>query len=276
MFRYESDPRVGAWLSPGPFGATVGSLVPRGFEAYARVLHPMYDADFAPVSWAEVAATTGRVLHPTAQAWRLARRSDVHAGRPAPEPGVAGDAPATDVEWPGDDPAEGSLPPAQLRALSRVLAPHTDGDLVAAFWEGSGWEGGMQVVAWLSNDPDATPPPPTRAPDALAPAVLRGPKLELPHRAYVLFRAAPRDLEALADGRAAADVDPFAPGFRTPNLLCPDDCSWCLATEVDLDSTVVGGTRALVDDLLAAPDLEVMEVAETDSLGWFDDQVNVS
>ena len=99
MFRYEPDPRVGDWLSPrlGPFGAAVGSLVPRGFEAYARVLHPMYDVDHAPVSWAEVAATTGRVLHPTAQAWRLARRPDVHAG-------FDGDAPATDVQWPGDDP----------------------------------------------------------------------------------------------------------------------------------------------------------------------------
>ena len=171
------------------------------------------------------------------------------SGRPSEEPAVG--------EWPGDDPAEGSLPASELRALSRVLARHTAGALVAAFWEGSGWEGGMQVVAWWSDDPDATPPPPSRAPDALAPAVLRGPKLELPHRAYVLFRAAPSDLEALADGRAAADVDPFAPGFRTPNLLWPDDCSWCLATEVDLDSTVVGGTRALVDDLLAAPDLEV-------------------
>jgi len=276
MFRYEPDPRVGDWLSPrlGPFGAVVGSLVPRGFEAYARVLHPMYDADFAPVSWAEVAATTGRVLHPTAQAWRLARRSDVHAGRPATEPGVAGDAPETDVEWPGGDPAEGSLPPAQLRALSRVLAQHTDGDLVAAFWEGSGWDVGMQVVAWWSDDPDATPPPPRRAPDELAPEVLHGPKLELPCRAHVLFRAATVDLEALADGRATADVDPFHPGWRTPNLLWPDDHAWCLATEVDLDSTVVGGTRALVDHLLATPDLEVLEVTEADSLGWYDDDVN--
>ncbi|WP_456823505.1 hypothetical protein [Cellulomonas sp. P5_E12] len=269
MFRYEPDPRVGDWLSPrlGPFGASVGSLVPRGFESYARILHPMYDADFAPVSWAEVAATTGRVLHPTAQAWRLAGRSDVHAGRTSEEPAAG--------EWPGDDPAEGSLPASELRALSGVLGRHTAGALVAAFWEGSGWEGGMQLVAWLSDDPDATPPPPRRAPDDLAPEVLRGPKLELPHRAYVLFRGATVDLEALADGRATADVDPFRPGWRTPNLLWPDDHDWCLATEVDLDSTVVGGSRYLVDDLLVAPDLEVVEVAETDSLGWFDDEINV-
>ena len=98
---------------------------------------------------------------------------------------------------------------------------------------------------------------------------------ELPHRAHVLFRATTGDLEALADGRAVADVEPFRPGWRTPNLVWPDDRSWCVATEVDLDSTVVGGSRALVDDLLAAPDLEVLEVTERDSLGWYDDAVNV-
>ena len=104
--------------------------------------------------------------------------------------------------------------------------------------------------------------------------MLHGPKLELPHRAYVLFRATLDDLVDLADGRARADIDPFHPDWRTPNLLWPDDHAWCLATEVDLDSTVVGGTRALVDQLLATPDLEVLEVREADSLGWYDDDVN--
>src|SRR5690606_11036643 len=35
------DPGVGAWIGErlGQFGATVGGLVPRGYPAYARVLH---------------------------------------------------------------------------------------------------------------------------------------------------------------------------------------------------------------------------------------------
>ncbi|KRD44068.1 hypothetical protein ASE38_07805 [Cellulomonas sp. Root930] len=268
MFRYERDPRVGDWLRPrlGPFGAAVGSLVPRGFAAYARVLHPMYDADDVPVTWSAVAAATGRVVHPTAQSWRVARRPDLHAPQARP----LGQRVAEPGEWSGGEPAEGSLGATELRTLADVLGRHTVGDLVVAFWEGTSREGGMQLVAWIGEPPALGPAPPD-----LAPEVLHGPKLELPHRAYVLFRGRPSDLEALADGRARADVDPFRPGWRTPNLLWPDDRSWCLATEVDLDSTVVGGSRELVDDLLAASDLEVVEVTETDSLGWLDDTVNV-
>ncbi|WP_315093707.1 hypothetical protein [uncultured Cellulomonas sp.] len=258
MFRYERDPRVGDWLRLrlGPFGPAVGSLVPRGFAAYARVLHPMADEAQRPVRWAEVAAATGRVLHPTAQSWRLMRRSAPFGG-----------------SWSGPDAVQGSLP--ELRAVARVLGAHTapDEDLVAAFWEGTSWEGGMMLFAWV-GEPDGELPPPRPAPPELDPDVLHGPKLGLPHRAYLLFRATPDDLVALADGQARADVDPFRPGWRTPNLLWPADHSWCLATEVDLDSTVVGGSRALVGDLLSAADLEVLEVVETDSLGYDDDRVN--
>ena len=265
MFRHEADPSVGDWLAPrlGPFGAAVGSLVPRGYEAYARVLHPMRDATGAPVSWATVAAATGRVVHPTAQSWRV-------VGRPSPHR-----AQAESAAWPGDEPATGSLDSRSLRALMPVLGRHTVGDLVAAFWEGTSWTGGMQLVACL-GDEQGVQPPPVRAPDDLAPEIVHRPKLELPHRAYVLFHASPGDLVDLAEHRARADVEPFRPDWRTPNLLWSDDHAWCLATEVDLDSTVVGGSRALVDDLLGAPGLEVLEVTEADSLGWDDDAVNGS
>lgn len=46
----------------GP-GGTVGSLVPRGFAAYARVFHPAY-LGAAEVRWATVARINGRVSHP--------------------------------------------------------------------------------------------------------------------------------------------------------------------------------------------------------------------
>lgn len=273
MFRYEPDPGVGEWLRPrlGPFGPAVGSLVPRGYAAYARILHPMYDEEHRPVRWAAVAAETGRMVHPTAQAWRVAGRPEVYApqaqplGQRVPEP----------REWRGDDSGGGSMDARELRGVADVLGRHSTEDLIAAFWEGSGWDGGMVVFAW-DGEPDGELPPPRPAPDELAPEVLHGPKLELPHRAYVLFRAGVDNLVALADGTAHADVDPFHPGWRTPNLLWAEDQTWCLATEVDLDSTVVGGSRALIDDLLGAEGLEVVEVVETDSLGSADDAVNGS
>jgi hypothetical protein len=45
-------------------------------------------------------------------------------------------------------------------------------------------------------------------------------------------------------------------------------------SEVDLDSTVVGGSRALVDELLASPDLEAWEVERGDSLEAWADEIN--
>ena len=38
-----ADIAEGSWIAPrlGPFGGWVGSAVPRGYPAYARVLHPV-------------------------------------------------------------------------------------------------------------------------------------------------------------------------------------------------------------------------------------------
>jgi hypothetical protein len=46
---------------------------------------------------------------------------------------------------------------------------------------------------------------------------------------------------------------------RPPNLIWPADHAWFVQSEVDLDSTLVGGSRSLVDALLAAPCLETWE-----------------
>jgi hypothetical protein len=56
------------WIVAGVrnFEYDVGSLVPLGFDAYARVFHPagLSDgADSIEVSWAAVAAANGRVAH---------------------------------------------------------------------------------------------------------------------------------------------------------------------------------------------------------------------
>lgn len=48
------------------FGEDVLSIVPSGFEAYARVFHPASRVTHeteVPIRWAEVAALTGRTAH---------------------------------------------------------------------------------------------------------------------------------------------------------------------------------------------------------------------
>ncbi|MGW4479703.1 hypothetical protein [Rhodococcus triatomae] len=47
------------------------AVVPGGFEAYVRVLHPVVNDDERFVRWRDVAVITGRRVHPSVQWWRL-------------------------------------------------------------------------------------------------------------------------------------------------------------------------------------------------------------
>jgi hypothetical protein len=307
MFRWVADVGRGDWIRDGlgPFGPAVGSVVPRGFDAYARVLHRAADRGGTPVRWGVVARSAGTRLHPTAQWWRVARRPDWQAQQPnvayeEPWPqgwlaeGSVGTRRGTPGEWPGGNPHQGELDHEQLAVLVGVLRRFTEPDAVtAAFWEGSSWQGGQVLtlsaadggLLWRTRRRQL--PLATRSsrrarrgqrdvptgPD-IDPQVVDGPKLELPQRDHIVFAGSLGDVAALATGTAEADVAPFAPRSRTPSLLWPDDRSWCVATEVDFDSTLVGGPRGLIDALLADAALEAREVAEDDSLGAFADTVH--
>ena len=48
---------------------------------------------------------------------------------------------------------------------------------------------------------------------------------------------------------------------HSPNLWWPDDRAWCVATEIDLAWTYVGGSAALIDDVLASAALEAQPVS---------------
>jgi hypothetical protein len=93
--------------------------------------------------------------------------------------------------------------------------------------------------------------------------VASAPKFELPGRKYLLVKAPlPAVCEAESELSSAA------------NLVWPDDHSWCVTTEIDLDSTRLGGSRALVDALLQDSFLEVVEVRPEDQLDTMGDEIN--
>ncbi len=265
MLRWVTDVSRGDWLTPrlGPFGGWVGSVVPRGYEEYARVLHRIHAGGEEWLRWAEP--------------WPDWYDPVLHAHARRGEPG----------EWLGNGPRVGRLDPVQLSAVIDVLRGFADPDAVTvAFWEGSSWQGGTPLVMWAPARRRHGHVPLLRrravrralhsldvGPD-LDPEVLSGPRLGLPGRDHMLFAGSLRDVAALADATATADVTPFRPDGRTPSLLWPDDRSWCLATEVDFDSTLVGGPRTLIDAILADPALEAFEVGEDDSLLHDGDAVN--
>jgi hypothetical protein len=258
--RWRADVEVGAWIAPrlGPFGGRVSSVVPRGFAAYARVLHPVrgHASDEVTTTWAGVCAVTGQRPHPLMQ-WHAISGRPVPGAEPAP----------LDVPWPGGDPDTGDLGPDALAALVAVLQRHTtpDAECVFALWEGYGWIHGSPSVMSIRLGGDGTTSLEDVSP-AYPPDVLAGPRLHHPHRDYILFSG---------PLQAAGRLGVPSPWTQSPNLFWPADRAWCVASEIDFDSTLVGGSRKLIDGVLAAPELEAWAVGPEDSLAIDGDTVNI-
>ena len=89
-------------------GIRVGDVVPTGFEAYARIMHPVPTAT-GSMTWAEVAETTGRVVHARMQ-WQA-------IAYPAPDHRLP--------DTIGEGPLQGVLPVAVASNLIDILSIHT-------------------------------------------------------------------------------------------------------------------------------------------------------
>lgn len=258
-----TDVSAGAWIAPRlcGFGGRVCCIVPAGFAGYARVLHPPADERGEPASWAQVCELTGRVAHPLMQ-W--------HTISTAPPAG----SPTGASCWPGSDPEVGNLPPAVLADVLEVFAGFTvdPGDCYHAVWDGWGWQHGDGATATFFASHPSDPRrfrPPQPAPPALPQEVLAGPRLSHPHRHYLLFHGPLR--AALSIGHQVT-ADWRLP--QSPSLLWPSDRSWLLATEIDFDSTLVGGSTQLVQELLQATRLEAWPVGIDDDLTIDGDRIN--
>src|SRR3954471_12654614 len=97
------------WIAPPlrPFGSGVASIVPDAFPAYVRILHPAYGPGSEILTWAEVAANSGRTMH------RLAQFHAINRPTAGASIGTA------------DPPKPGNLEPNRLTALCEVLRHHT-------------------------------------------------------------------------------------------------------------------------------------------------------
>ena len=215
------DLRPAQWLIDDitSFAGNVGSLLPTGFGAYARIFHPAYNGT-EKVSWAHIASTNNKVVHPQMQFTRLlGYASRFAAGYRETQPVVFDAAPQV-----------GALPAATGKSLVRTLARHTTArdHCWFALWNG-----------WGLLD--------------LEPKFLNRPTFELPGRAYYLARG-----RLAAAATQSADVR--SAGNVPRSMWWPDDHAWCVATDIDLDSTYVGGSGACIEELLADPDLETAAV----------------
>jgi hypothetical protein len=258
-----ADVSVGDWIDSrlsGQWG-TVGSIVPLGFTAYARILHPVeLDDGRPPLTWAQVCALTGRRPHALMQ-WATIATPTADAEVATSPSGL----------WDDGDVRVGSLAPSALSALIDVLTPATGGqDCFHALWEGWGWVDGSGVKVLTPTDDGRVEPGPL-VERGVSAGVWALPRLRLPDRDYLLFRG---PLSAALD--MGWEGSPGGFELQSPSLLWPADHSWCVSTEIDFDSTLVGGSPELVSAVLAAPGLDAWPVGPDDDLTAFADPPNSS
>lgn len=250
----------GAWIEPalgGDLGA-VTEQVPKLYEAYARVFHPASDDQGNPVTWADVTRRLGRTAHPEMQWHQIVGTADTF--------GIEGS------NWSGNIPSLGEMEIEDLDLLCAVLGEHTADPERCYFG-----------LCEINHHPLV---------DAVEAEQGKQPRLELPVGRDHLVLAGP-----LAAVIQIGDADPpgltsFAPvgaeepwerpepnptdpfWREAPSLIWPADHSWFVASEVDFDSTLVGGSRALIDALVAAPGLETHQVQPDTKLTAFSDKLN--
>src|SRR4029077_19918486 len=176
------------WISERlhPFAQDIGSVVPSGFAAYARIFHPAHRSrhwDEEEVRWSEVAAWAGRKVHPGMQFHSITSNA-----MPAPPDGA--------MPW-STEPRRGVLSNSQLRALITPLSAFTTTPQACWFclWEGYGYvTGGVaSFTAFKQGAPKAGARRPRRwnlrmpSPKAIGNTPDRK-RVRLPARDYLLFK----------------------------------------------------------------------------------------
>jgi hypothetical protein len=137
-------------------------------------------------------------------------------------------------------PQVGALPPKLIPTLASALARHTTTPERCWFavWNGFG----------------ATRRDVRRAPTFLA-----------PHREYHLLRG---------PTESAAESVTEPPFEQSPNLWWPDDRAWCIATEIDLNSTYIGCDDACSEAILALSEVEALPIDPATGIDYRSDLRN--
>ncbi len=259
--RWSRDVNQADWIGPrlapweGDYTATI--VVPAGFAAYARVLHPagIPEHEERPVRWADVAAWSGMPLRQDAQFHSIALPPTAPSGPPP---------------YHSQGPREGSLYGPDAEVLAGILRDWTatPEDCWFCVWDGYGWESAHPFFSVASAETGNQPETATAPRRGPVPGPVReGPRVRLPHRSYLLYQGpveAALTLPTL-DGTSG----------QCPNLWWPADRAWCVASEIDLPWTYVGGPCGLIDTILADDRIEALPAAPEDRVSRVEDWVAV-
>jgi hypothetical protein len=217
-------------------GTGVAAIVPTGFEAYARILHPI----------------------PDGQGWDDLAPLFLGSGN---EP----------YDYPYADPllaVEGDLGPETVDALAAALTPSTRGQCHFGLWDGWGWLHAGAVVVYYA--PADRSPEAARAEEELQ---QRHDRSMSGVRSFIGVCPPSDDVGGgrpmrLFDGPIesvrAIGHDPFGDGSfsgQSPQWWWPSDRSWFVATEIDYPWTYLAGSEPLVADVLASLPAESARIA---------------
>ena len=128
-------------------------------------------------------------------------------------------------------------------------------------WDGYGSDG---VYLTASDGAAAAEPSSGRRPDPVPALVRGGSRVELPNRDYLLYSGTVE--AAVATAGLGGD-------HQVANLWWPQDRAWCVATEIDLAWTYVGGPAGLISHLLAETRIEALRAIPDGQLGGIEDWV---
>jgi hypothetical protein len=238
---------AGAWILNELKGNpnTVGNLVPGRYPAFGRIFHPAFDNGGKPVAWCEVAASTGRSVYPAMQ-WAVVSKA-IDAGV-----GVK--------DWEGSPPESGPMDPEWFGRLGRVLGASSGLNTPCCFgvWTGWTWQrlhfGGRAPESSKGRLPSSVDSadrpigPPWRSESAT---------LEIGDRPYVVLGG---PISAVLPTSTSGKAGPLS--RISPDLCWAADRSWFVYADVELDSTLVGGSKHLIESLVVGSELEALYVTK--------------
>ena len=248
---------AGSWIADrlsGSFGA-VTLQVPNGYDAYVRILHPASDSEGNPVRWAYVASSFGKVSHRRMQWYALL--------------GMSGAEDSSGGLWTGDDPPTGEMSLEELDELCKILTAHTGGAEDCYF-------GLCTIQGWLDSFSTCELRPLLRLPMGRDYIVFAGPLWAVDQISRVYTKDSKQAKRFPFRGSYGSEDVEFGDISRdVPNLIWPSDHSWFVASEVDFDSTLVGGDAKLVEAIVNSPRFEAWQMEPTDSLAADADTLNL-
>ncbi|MGH9198135.1 MAG: hypothetical protein ACRD1T_20680, partial [Acidimicrobiia bacterium] len=215
-------------------------LIPRGFASYVRLFHPARSPSGKPVRWAEVAAWNGRQVHPLMAFERVSNPREGKRNNPP---------------W-SEDPAHGSMDKEVALALSKLLGSFTSVKDRCFFgvWEGYG-QFGRHSRALLTRSGAIKISPPEEVESAQ--------RIHGVGRDYLVYTGALSSIDSF-----------FQSPWTSPNMWWPADRSWFVSTDIDLDSTYVGGSKDCIDELMSDASFETLPIDLDEPTYFTADTVN--